>query len=147
MKTLLMIFIASTLSTAHAEKTTYEVPVVKALEEFASFDLKDFEKKIDGDKLMVKYHLPDLLTGRNEHIHLEGRIQANSSEVLLVGDKGIAKCQAFYDTCQVEYYNLNIDEEAAKDAIDKVSKTLEERQARIEVLRVFSTDPIGVIRY
>ncbi|MBC7429244.1 MAG: hypothetical protein H7336_11565 [Bacteriovorax sp.] len=45
----------------------YEVPVSEELKEYAFFELVDLEKTINGDKMIVEYSLPDILTGNVEH--------------------------------------------------------------------------------
>ncbi len=127
----------------------YEVPVSAELKEYASFELPDFEKKVDGDKVSVEYTLPSVLTGNLEKIELKGKVHTNKDEILLKGYKGAAKCVGLLSTitCTISYENLNIDEAKAIEAIKSMSTSEEEFTGRIEVMRAFSTDPVGIITY
>lgn len=148
MKTFLSICLAVVMTNS-ATAATYEIPVAAGLKKFATFELNDFEKKIDGDKVTIKYYLPFELVGNYERIKLEGRMTKESNSLILIGKKAVAICEGGYITmmCTVEYENLEIDKEAAVDIIRSISKSPEEVSARIEVMRAFSTDPVGIINY
>ncbi|MBC7715253.1 MAG: hypothetical protein H7177_18045 [Rhizobacter sp.] len=140
---------ANVYKSLDATPATYEVPVSEELKEYAVFELSDLEKKIKGDRFVVEYSLPDVLTGNIEYIHLEGKIQANKDEVVMIGDKGAARCKGVYTetTCTVQYNGLEIDADKATEAIKNISKSDKETFGRIEVMRAFSTDPVGIIVY
>lgn len=129
---------------------TYEVPVSEGLKEFAKFELSDFEKKIEGNHISVKYKLPKVLTGTRQNIELQGMLPAVGENLLLVGDHGVATCVGPYSatsTCTVEYNDLSFDQEKALKAIRAISKSETEVGARLEVMKSFSTDPVGIIVY
>ncbi len=141
-------FCLFTLFMTKSFAASYEVPVAAALKEFATFELVDFKKDISDDLIVIQYKLPALLVGHEESIKLEGKFMAGSDELLLVGEKAVARCTSYVRfVCIVEYNDLNIDEAAAVDAINAISKTPEEKSARLEVRRAFSTDPVGIILY
>lgn len=148
MKLLLVSILALSFS-SHSFAATYEVPVTESLKEFAKFDLVNFKKRIDGDKMTIKYNLPSLLTGSVQKIRLEGNIVNPTEEFIMIGDNAVAICTGPYSTatCKVEYNNLTIDAEKAIQAIRQVSKSEAEVGARIEVMKSFSTDPVGIITY
>lgn len=149
MKALLVFGLLGIMANSFAVEAKYEVPVSEELKEYSQFELPDFEKKVDGNKVSVEYTLPDLLTGNLEKIELRGQIRANKNEILLTGEKGTAKCVGLLSTitCTVSYYNLNLDETKAIEAIKNMSTTDKEFTGRIEVMRSFSTDPVGIITY
>lgn len=132
-----------------AARASYEVPVSEDLKEYAQFELPDFEKKVDGDKFSVEYTLPAVLTGNAERIELNGKVRANKDEILLTGKKGAAKCVGLLSTitCTISYENLDIDEGKVIEAIRNMSTSDKEFSGRIEVMRSFSTDPVGIITY
>lgn len=146
----LMTFLCMTVLISHVQAATYEVPVAEDLKEFATFTLENFEKSLDGDTITVRYDLPNILTGVNEHISLQGAQVPEGSDLILFGDKGVAKCiSATYSesVCSVAYFNLKFDEESAINSIKSISKSGVETLGRIEVMRAFSTDPVGIIKY
>ncbi len=136
------------LAAGNLMAASYEVPVAAELKELAIFELQDFEKKTEGDKVVVKYKLPYVLVGNEEKIKLEGKAVSGAEELLLVGDKAVATCRS-YDkfVCTIEYNDLDIDQEAAASAIRAISKNPTEVSGRLEVMRAFSTDPVGIITY
>ena len=127
----------------------YEFPTSEELKEYATFELADVEKTIKDNKLIIEYNLPDILTGNVEHIELKGKIRANKDEVVMIGDKGAARCKGIYTetTCTIQYNGLEIDADKAILAIKNISKSDKETSGRIEVMRAFSTDPVGIIIY
>lgn len=136
------------ISQTHA--ATYEVPVAEELKEYATFALENFEKSLDNNIISVKYDLPNTLTGTKEHISLQGAQVADGEDLIMFGDKGVAICKsATYSesVCSVEYFNLKFDEESAINSIKSISKSGQETLGRIEVMRAFSTDPVGIIKY
>ncbi len=129
---------------------TYEVPVAEGLKEFAKFKLSDFEKRIEGNTIFIKYKLPRLLTGTRQNIELQGLLPTDGKNLLLVGDLGVATCVGTYtaiSTCTVEYNDLSFDQEKAEKEIRAISKSETEVGARLDVMKSFSTDPVGIIIY
>ena len=149
MKAFLLVCISATFATS-AMAATYEVPVTAELREYAIFNLIYFEKKVDGNKFKIKYDLPKMLTGEDEKIELEGTYIEGSEVLTLSGDKATAKCTGVDSTkvsCIITYDSLDIDLERAAENIRKASATDQEFAARLEVMRAFSTDPVGIITY
>jgi hypothetical protein len=130
----------------------YEVPVAEELKSYSTFDLNDFDKKLDGDEVTIKYHLPELLVGDQPRIKLTGKIvgSANSNSVIeMSGDHADAKCVGSYASmkCVIEYHDLILIEEEVINIIKSKSLPPEEEAGRIQVMKAFSTDPVGIITY
>ncbi len=128
---------------------TYEVPTDEALKPFATFELKDFKVHLIGRTLFIRYHLPEMLVGYSERIWLKGKIDSDKGTVVLTGPNAKATCNGVYESmkCQISYEALDIDEAAALTAIKEISKSSLETSSRIQVMRAFSTDPVGIISY
>lgn len=143
------IFCFTAVMTTSATAAFYQVPVVPQLKKYATFELHNFKKTVEGNKVIIEYSLPDTLTGADETIHLEGRVFGERNELLMFGEKGIARCVNVdsYNTCSIDYYGLVIDQAAALEAIKKISKSDDETLGRLEVTRAFSGDPHGIISY
>ncbi len=160
MKTLLLLGLSAFMfNTLHAEEyplinklagvAKYEVPVSEESNEYAVFELPDFEKTVSDNNLKVEYTLPAVLTGNEVRIELKGKLRFNNNEVILKGEKGSAFCSGIQSviTCKVFYENLLIDEEKAIAAIKSISTSSKEFNGRLEIMRSFSTDPVGIITY
>lgn len=144
MKTLILLCLLPTLAMA---KMQYEVPVASELKEFATFEINDFVRTVKGDEVTIGYTLPRVLTGSLVYIELKGKVTSQDSESIMVGDKGLANCDREYRKCTIEYFNLSFDQEKAKELIEGISQSPFETAARLEVMRVFSTDPVGIVTY
>ena len=145
----LSIFLFSMLMTQALMGATYEVPMAEGLKEFSTFTLSDFEQEKVGNKIFVRYSLPQVLTGVNQKVELSGIMSAEGS-LLLVGDSAMAMCIGSYtggSTCTIQYNDLIIDQEKALKSIRSISKSETEVGARLEVMKSFSTDPVGIITY
>jgi hypothetical protein len=142
-----LLFCFSAIAATSAMGATYEVPVAPELRNYATFELENFEKVEKDGKIMIGYDLPLMLTGTVEHVKLEGTYVEGSESLFLVGDKGTATCSSLYAICKVEYYNLEINPEKATTFIRSISKSHLEFASRIEVMKSFSTDPVGFINY
>jgi hypothetical protein len=130
----------------------YEVPVSPDLIAYSTFLLSGFDKKLDGDEVTIKYHLPKMLVGSLPIIKLTGKIvdlTVKNQEFELNGEFGEAKCVGSYATmkCVVEYHDLEVNEAQALQEIKSQSLNLEEEEKRIQVMKAFSTDPVGIITY
>ncbi len=130
----------------------YEVPVPSEIKEYSIFSLDDFDKKLDGDEITIKYHLPKMLVGDTSRIKLTGKIVGssnNSQEIEMKGEFGSAKCAGSYNSmkCVIEYHDLVVNEVEALKAIQAQSSSAEEEAGRIQVMKAFSTDPVGIITY
>jgi hypothetical protein len=147
MKAALLLCLMMTIS-AQVRGATYEVPVEENLKPFATFELNEFQKTTDGHNVSVKYVLPEILTGSNTTIEMAGTVDEGTEHFSLTGVQGKADCEGLEKTvCTVTYSGLFVDTENATLAIKKISKTKEEFGMRLEVMRNFSTDPIGSIYY
>jgi hypothetical protein len=145
MKTLILL---AALNSSVVLAASYEVPTATALKDYAHFELKDFSKRSDGYFVSLKYTLPVELTGTKQSIELSGIAEAGKP-FLLFGEQADAECLNYASTinCTIRYNDLEIDEEKALQAIRKTSKSEEEVSGRLQVMRFFSTDPVGIITY
>lgn len=128
---------------------TYEVPVKSELKKYASFELTGFSKIEKDGNIKIKYELPNVLTGSPEVIELEADNYTGLEDFILKGEHGEAKCHVKkpITKCAIEYTNLVIDEKLATDEILKISTHGLEASKRIEVMKAFSTDPVGIVTY
>lgn len=141
--------ILAALNSSISFAATYEVPTTDALKDFARFELKDFSKKAEKNYVSIKYTLPEELTGTKQHIELEGFAGVEGQTFLLFGDQAQAECLNYSSTvnCTIRYNDIEVDEDKALKVIRKISKSNEEVGARLEVMRFFSTEPVGIISY
>lgn len=128
------------------------MPVNEELKSYSTFDLYDFDKKLDGDEVTIKYHLPELLVGNQFRIKLTGKIVGSAStsvEVQLSGDHADAKCVGSYTSmkCVIEYHDLIVIEDEVISLIKSKTFSPEEEAGRIQVMKAFSNDPVGIIHY
>ncbi len=130
-----------------ASAATYKVPVDPVLDKYAQFDLMDFEKTTSDDIIQIRYRLPETLTGKTQWVELEGMMSPDIT--LLFGDNAQAICIGEYTltNCTIEYNNIEINQAEALRAIKKISISDEEVSGRIEVMKAFSTDPVGILSY
>lgn len=140
------------LSTLNVWAAQYEVPVTPELKAYSVFPLVDFDKKLDGDEIIIKYHLPELLVGEHPRIKLTGKLVGSAqknNEIVLTGEFADAKCVGSYSSmkCVIEYHDLDVNEEEVVNLIKSQSLSQEEEMGRIQVLKAFSTDPVGIITY
>lgn len=142
------LIILAALNSSLALAATYEVPTAVALKDYARFELKDFSKSREGHFVSIKYTLPEELTGEKQDIELSG-IAEEGKTFLLFGEQADAECLNYASTinCTIRYNDLEIDEAKALKAIRKISKSEEEVSGRVQVMRFFSTDPVGIISY
>jgi hypothetical protein len=65
------------------------------------------------------------------------------------GDHADAKCVGSYASmkCVIEYHDLILIEEEVINIIKSKSLPPEEEAGRIQVMKAFSTDPVGIITY
>ena len=137
-------------STQIAGAATYSVPVQDDLKEYASFELKTFNLKRYIGKTTVKYKLPIELTGIEQKVEFTGIINSKAQQNILTGDNGTMICEKNSEariSCQVEYKNLEIDEKQAISNIVQSSTTRSEIVGKIQVMRAFSSEPVGIITY
>ncbi len=126
---------------------TYTVPVPAELEAFATFPNLPARYVQEGTQITVSYRLPEELVGNQTTvIALRGEMK-NPREFRLKGEHGDARCQSAHQrlNCIVEYKDLPIDERALGLFIEQKFPERVEQLARLEVARLFSGEPIGVI--
>lgn len=128
---------------------TYEVPMTTELKKFATFELEEFRVKNENQTLIIKYALPETVTGSVQTITLVGFVPESTQNFFMYGDKAEANCRIEYTRtqCSVVYKKLEIDLDKARAAIELISQSVEETQARLEVTRFFSNDPVGIITF
>lgn len=128
----------------------YSVPVAEEYAQYASFELKSFKNKEYDEVVRIKYKIPKVLTGVEQEVVFIGEVDQFAHAITLNGPNGEMNCQKSESKsieCRVVYKNLLKKEEQAILEIIKVSKSSKEVLGRIEVMRSFSSDPVGIIRY
>lgn len=133
-----------------AGAATYSVPVQDDLKPYASFNLKKFNLKNYEGETTVKYKLPLELTGIEQKVEFAGVINSKAQQNILTGKNGTMVCEKNSEakvSCQVEYKNLEIDEKEAISNIVQSSHSRSEMAGKIQVMRAFSSDPVGIITY
>ena len=128
---------------------TYEVPTTEDLKSYATYELKNIKFFKISKWVAVSYYLPQELTGNLEKVKYFGKIQ-NKNKIILKSSNGILTCDVSpleKTVCRAEYENLNIDEAKAEQIINATAKSPEEAIGRIQVMKSFSGEPVGIITY
>jgi hypothetical protein len=89
-----------------------------------------------------------MLTGVTKHIRVSGRL-GNEKNTVLKDENGDIECTGDYTSfsCKIEYKDMVVDQAKAFEAILEESTSFEEAIGRIQVMRAFSSDPVGIVRY
>lgn len=148
----LMIFLSwislSSAETPRPPLATYQVPVPEYLASFSTYDLPNFQvEKIRGI-LKLSYPLPSALVGEYPtKTEIEGPYRARGP-FTLQGKDTFAECSETPDwlECRVVYPGLMVHPRSVEQAVQEQFATPAERQARLRVARLFSGDPVGIIR-
>lgn len=147
MKAMMTIF-SVLVMTSSSWAVTYEVPVSEELKQYAAFELTDFDYKLVGSKIILDYKLPKILVGNETRIQIETELRAENDEkgenveqAECIGDVSVFTCTIKYDA------RLKIDQRAAIKAIREISGSRTEALGRIKVMRAFSTEPVGIVKY
>jgi hypothetical protein len=115
--------------------------------EVSSYPVDEAKWVIDGQRVRLAYNLPRMLVGQSERVDMTGTLSADGTSASLSGPLGTATCDIDGDgllrSCLEQFVGIEVDLErvrrlAAEDDPANV-------QARVDVSRRFSTDPIGVI--
>lgn len=147
MKAILVFTLFSLISFGALAQITYSVPVPHELEPYAVFPNMESEYVQNGDHLTVRYPLPlELVGATRDVITLSGHM-TNPRHFRLRGDHADARCNDIGGklSCTVEYKDLVIDEIAVRDAIVQKFPDPFEQDMRLQVARIFSGEPIGII--
>lgn len=127
---------------------TYSVPVSPELEPFATFDLLDAEVVVTATHVKLSYSLPAELVGvGHERIVLNGKRRPDGT-LKLKGPLGTARCHSAGSDaeCVVEYEDMVIDLAGAETAINARTIDPLERMARLSVAKIFSSEPVGIVK-
>lgn len=121
----------------------YLVPVPEELREFANFSV---EPTLDNDRSprSIRFALPAELIGEATTIELRRQRDGSFS-----GPKADARCtrDEFDFSCETRFKNLDIDLDKAATAIATKFDDPREIDGRIQVARIFSTEPLGILSY
>lgn len=126
---------------------SYTVPVPTELAPYATFSLPDAKLERNATHVTLSYKLPAELVGADhEAITLKGKIRPGRA-LLLTGKYGDASCLSTNGKteCVVEYDDLEQDMTSAEAAIAVRTQDLAERAARLEVAKLFGSEPVGIV--
>lgn len=149
MKTSFLIILLA-LNLQNAVAALYTVPVAEELSEYASFELDNFKSKAENNEVEIKYKIPMVLTGVQQEVVFTGQVDDKAYSNTLSGPNGKMVCtKGLMEAvkCEVTYADLLTDEDKAIETIKKISKDNSEVFGRIEVMKAFSSDPVGIIHY
>lgn len=120
----------------------YEVPTTPDLADAARYPVDRISWRNDGTFASLDYDLPKALVGKTLHVAFEGAVKGNTA--YLTGEAGTADCTigATSVVCHETMRGLL----PLEPDLDVVSRLAPEgaAQARIDIARSFSTDPIGI---
>jgi hypothetical protein len=123
----------------------YFVPTPAELASYAVFPVGEVWLMQSGEQVEITYKLPSLLVGVEQRVSFRGR--ANAGVLALAGDDGQSHCFEINGLwmCHEAFDQVYTD-------LDQLAELLQGRpqfeiDARMEVARIFSTDPIGTILF
>ncbi len=126
----------------------YEVPVDGALVEHAYFAVPDVHYVTTGDTVTLSYDFPADLSGvLDQEVVFTGPVDALGNATLS-GPTGVGTCEATGDVVRcTEMFSagLAIDLPAATAMASGYSSDAAVREARVQVLERFASDPIGIV--
>jgi len=96
------------------------------------------------------YKIPTLLTGVEQEVVFNGSIDEKADTNILTGANGTLTCSKEVNEqmeCKAEYKNIQINQDLAVAQISKVSMSGVEKMGRISVMKSFSSEPVGIIKY
>ncbi len=131
---------------AGVKRATYEVPTSQVdLKAAATFSIEQISVNRVGDNIMIRYLVPQELTGEPNLIEFSGTMSKDSAQ--LTSPDGDLDCLTTRRQmmCTVEYQKIRFDQEKAQQLMTGKFKG-EELLKRMAVQERFSTDPIGIIR-
>lgn len=122
----------------------YFVPPRRAVSTYA---VDDVSWRVEGAEARLDYTLPRLLVGESERVSFRGAYVAGGASVLR-GDKGTATCvvrpaAGVALRCDERFSGLDIDLDGVRREAQRVDPA--QVDARVEVARGFSIEPIGVL--
>jgi len=135
-------------SGAFATEFNYMVPTSEELKPFATFKLQGSIIHATDGLIKLNYQLPAELVGENyQPMSFVGR-RKNDGQIDLRGDLGKAKCIEINSilNCDVEYEDLDIDLAAVELAINNQSANPQQRLNQLEVAKLFSGEPVGILQ-
>ena len=147
MKAFLVFTFFSLISFGALAQITYSVPVPQELEPYAVFPNMESEYIQNGDHLTIRYPLPVELVGADRNvITLSGRM-TNPRHFRLRGESVDARCNDIDGklNCTVDYKDLEVNEQSVREAIIQKFPDPFEQGMRLQVARIFSGEPIGII--
>lgn len=146
MKSICLIFLI-TMTNAFALEMSYQVPVAEELKSFADFKITG-KTTINAQGLrVIDYKLPEELTGSGYGSIVLTEKRVHSLDTIFKGDLGKALCKEEQGelNCHVEYEDLNIDMTAVESFINTKFQDPTERMNRLEVAKIFSGEPVGIL--
>jgi hypothetical protein len=126
-------------------RPSYEVPVPAELAAYARYTIDSVQWRERSGERRLEYSLPADLVGVEQRIQFSGRA-SETSPWSLRGDKlGTAECEQTGDevVCRETLSGLRVDVAAVEARVDAG----ELDPGRLDVARVFESDPIGILRF
>lgn len=125
---------------------TYEVPVSPELQQYSSFAVKFKSREYERNPVSITFPLPQELTGVQNFITMK---KSDTDANQWSGKKVQAHCstQDRYFVCQMKFSNLETDLVQATDIIRQNNPDPIHAEAIMEVVKKFSSEGIGVLKY
>jgi len=131
---------------ARPVRGTYEVPVTGDIQPHSTFQVKFKADNYDRNPVSIEFPLPLELTGNQEYIHLS---QSTPNSTIWNGPKVDATCakEGRWFVCQMKFHDLPIDLARSQEVIANRYTDPAQAEGILEVVKRFSGEGIGVLRY
>lgn len=140
-------FLCARLAAAEIFPATYEVPT-PAPSPYSFYPMQGIDLQIQNGQVTLCYDLPLELTGAPNQITVSGPLDGDHRQIAqLTGPKADAVCDFAFSRCELKYHDLVIDPQQVVSRLQQRQLPAGEIEARLEVTRHFSGDPIGVIHF
>lgn len=130
---------------------TYQVPVETNLRSYAMFDLKDATVNRDENNVIsISYCLPHDIAGEGKMIELTGTAPAKDGVFFSVtweatNTSGQCVESAGILTCMLRYPNIPFNAADTEEYLNRKYAGDENLDKRVNVMRVFSSNAIGIL--
>jgi hypothetical protein len=114
----------------------------------STYAVTDVSWRLRDGVARLDYPLPRLLVGQSERVSFEGRVPAGGGSIMLSSDDGTAVCTLRPSAsvslrCEERFRGIEVDLEGVRREAERVDP--DRVNARVEVSRRFSIEPIGVL--
>jgi len=131
------------------EGATYRVPVPESLSAWATYPVEEVELEREGRRVEISYPFPRWLIGESEKVLLEGVYSDGAEGFEVTADQGSGTCTHTGSrlVCTETLPGLEVDREKARERMLDAGLAAEEIEQRLQVTRVFESDPIGILEF